>query len=89
MALGASQQDVLRVVLTSGAWLLGIGIVAGLVASQLTNRVVSSAVLNTDRIDVASGIAAVVVIVVVGVAACLIPARRAARTSPMQALRQD
>ena len=89
MALGASQQDVLRAVLTSGAWLLGIGIVAGLVASQLTNRVVSSAVLNTDRIDVASGIAAVVVIVVVGVAACLIPARRAARTSPMQALRQD
>ena len=89
MALGATQQDILRVVLQSGTWLLGAGIVAGLAASRLTNRLVSSAVLDTEQVDVASGIAAVAVIVVVGVAACLIPALRASRITPMAALRQD
>jgi len=89
MALGATGQDVLRVVLKSGTWLLGMGIVAGLVASRLTNRLVSSVVLNTEQVDVASGIAAVAVIVVVGVAACLIPALRASRTTPMAGLRQE
>lgn len=89
MALGATRQDILRAVLRSGAWLLGIGIVAGLAVSRLTNRVVSSALLDDAQIDLRPAVAAVAVIAVVGVAACLIPALRAARTTPMAALRQD
>ena len=89
MALGAKRGDVLRTVLASGASLLGLGIVVGLLGSLITNRLISNAVLNTERVDVASGVVAVAVIVVVGIAACLIPAQRASRTSPMAALRQD
>jgi putative ABC transport system permease protein len=89
MALGATQRDVLRAVVRSGAWLLGIGVVVGLAASQFTNRVVSASSLNTQQVDFLSGFSAIVVIALVGVAACLVPAWRASRTNPMQALRED
>jgi predicted permease len=91
MALGATREDVMRTVLRAGLVLLGAGIVIGLAASQLTNRlVVSYVVMDSARADVSwSGLAAVGVIAMVGLAACLIPARRVSRMSPMAALRQD
>lgn len=90
MALGATSQNVVGTVLRSGAVLLGAGIVIGLVASHVTNRIVSRFVIGpTAGGAMASVIAAVTVIAIMGPAACLIPARRASRTSPMAALRQD
>lgn len=90
MALGATSEDVLRVVLRSGAALLGIGIVVGLAASTVTNRLVTNGVIGPSVTDARmSGAVAVAVIVIVGLAACLIPALRASRTNPMAALRQD
>ncbi len=89
MAIGATQRDVLGTVLKSGAWLLGIGVISGLLLSRFTNRWVLAALLETDAGDAASGLVGVAVIVTVGAAACLIPGWRAARTSPMTALRQD
>ena len=71
--------------------LLGVGIVIGLAFSQMTNRlVVSHVVMKSADADVLwSGLGAVAVIALVGLAACLIPARRVLRMSPMAALRQD
>jgi ABC-type antimicrobial peptide transport system permease subunit len=91
MALGATGQDVMRTVIRAGLVLLGAGIVIGLVVSQMTNRlVVSYVVMDPAGADaVWSGLGAVAVIALVGLAACLIPARRVARMSPMAALRQD
>ena len=91
MALGATSQDVVQTVLRAGIVLLGAGIVIGLAASQMTNRlVVSYVVMESAGGDVLwSGLAAVAVITLVGLAACLIPARRVSRMSPMAALRQD
>ena len=89
VALGATHVDVRRTVLVSGVWLLGIGVVTGLAASQVTSRFMSAVILNTTIVDVASTVIAVAVILVVGIAACLVPARRAARISPITALRQD
>ena len=90
MALGASRQNVVRTIVRSGALLLGSGIVIGLLVSLVTNRLVSTLVIGTGDADATvSGVAAVAVIASVGLAACLIPARRASRTSPMAALRQD
>jgi putative ABC transport system permease protein len=91
MALGATREDVVRTVVRAGAVLLGAGIVIGLAVSQMTNRlVVSYVVMDSARADVLwSGLGAVAVIALVGLAACLIPARRVARMSPMAALRQD
>jgi ABC-type antimicrobial peptide transport system permease subunit len=91
MALGATREDVTRTVVRAGLVLLGAGIVIGLVASQMTNRlVVSYVALDSAGGDVLwSGLGAVAVIALVGLAACLIPARRVSRMSPMAALRQD
>ena len=90
MALGATRHDVVRAVLRSGTALLGIGIIAGLGMSSMTNRLVINSVIGPSVPDVRlSGIVAVAVITAVGLAACLIPALRASRTSPMAALRQD
>jgi putative ABC transport system permease protein len=91
MALGATREDVLRTVLRAGVLLLGAGVVIGLAVSQMTNRlVVSHVVVKSGDGDVLwSGLGAVAVIALVGLAACLIPARRVLRMSPMAALRQD
>jgi ABC-type antimicrobial peptide transport system permease subunit len=91
MALGATREDVTRTVLRAGLVLLGTGIVVGLALSQMTNRlVVSYVVMESAGVDALwTGLGAVAVIALVGLAACLIPARRVARMSPMAALRQD
>ena len=91
MALGATREDVMRTVVRAGLVLLGLGIVIGLAASQMTNRlVVSYVVMESAGADALwSGLGAVAVIALVGLAACLIPARRVSRMSPMAALRQD
>jgi ABC-type antimicrobial peptide transport system permease subunit len=91
MALGATREDVMRTVVRAGLVLLGAGIVIGLGASVMTNRlVVKYVVMNTGSGDALwSGSTAVAVITLVGLAACLIPARRVAGMSPMAALRQD
>jgi predicted permease len=91
MALGATREDVVRTVVRAGSLLLGVGIVIGLAASQVTNRlVVSYVVMQSADDDVLwSGLGAVAVIAFVGLAACLIPARRVSRMSPVAALRQD
>jgi ABC-type antimicrobial peptide transport system permease subunit len=75
----------------AGGLLLAIGIVVGIGASRITNGlVINNVVMGAAEADsTMTGVAAVGVIVVVGLAACLIPALRASRTSPMQALRQD
>ena len=81
----------MRTVVRAGVVLLGVGIVIGLAASRMTNRlVVSYVVMESADADVLwSGLGAVAVIALVGLAACLIPARRVSRMSPMAALRQD
>jgi putative ABC transport system permease protein len=91
MALGATREAVLRTVVRTGVALLGAGIVIGMAASQLTNRLVATYVTTkAASADVLwSGLGAVAVVALVGLAACLIPASRVLRMSPMEALRQD
>ena len=55
----------------------------------MTNRLVTNSVIGPSGPTTLSGIVAVAVITAVGLAACLLPALRASRTSPMAALRQD
>ena len=90
MALGATAGDVVRSVARSGTILLACGIGIGLATSRLTNGLVNSLVLGSRDSDAwLSSVIAVSVISAVGLIACLLPAQRASRTSPMAALRQD
>jgi predicted permease len=95
MALGATGADVVRSVVRPGAILLGVGIAIGLAASRLTNSLMSAGLMSNgvfqsnDADAWLSSAIAVSVIATVGLVACLLPAQRASRTSPMAALRQD
>ncbi|MBO0857855.1 MAG: ABC transporter permease [Chloracidobacterium sp.] len=89
IALGAARSDVIFMVLRSGARVLAIGISVGLLVCLACGRLIADQFgLRTthDPIAMAAG---VIVIVVVGIAACLRPARRASRVDPITALRSE
>jgi ABC-type antimicrobial peptide transport system permease subunit len=89
IALGASRRDVLGSVLGSGLRLLAIGIAAGVLGSFAAVRLIAHQLWNTSPYDPLAFAGAVAVIVVVALAACYFPARRAMRVDPMQALRAE
>ena len=89
MALGAERRDILRSVLGSGARLLAVGAIVGAAASLGTNRLLTNWIWQQSAFDPVLMTVTVAVIASVGVAACLLPALRAARVEPMQALRHE
>lgn len=87
MALGASRTDVLWMVVRMSSGLLGLGIVLGLLASFGATQVIASQLWGISPYDPSTVIAVVCVLVVVGLAACCVPARRATVVNPIVALR--
>jgi ABC-type antimicrobial peptide transport system permease subunit len=89
MALGAQHKDVLRMVLKHGLTLVVLGSVIGVVASAALSRVMASQIWGVSPTDPATLITVVVVVLAVGLAACVFPARAATRVDPLIALRYD
>jgi putative ABC transport system permease protein len=89
VALGASRADVLIVVLRMGLLLVGIGIAAGIAGSIGATRLIASQLWGVKSWDPVTIGAVVLVVLLAGLAACVIPARRAARVDPLQALRYE
>ena len=89
MALGGARGHVTRMILRAGLQLVAIGLVLGLIASFVTNRLLASQLWNTSPYDLATVLTVTSVTVTIGLLACWIPARRAVRIEPMVALRQD
>lgn len=89
MALGAGRGDVLRLVLRQGLRQIGIGLVVGIVLSLALTRLLAVILFGVEPRDPTTLAAIVVVLTVTGMAACLIPARRATRVDPMAALRYE
>jgi putative ABC transport system permease protein len=89
MALGAQQSDILRMVLKKGLGLIGTGIVVGVLASLGLTRFMASQIWGVSVLDRSTFAAVVVVLAVVGLAACILPARRAAQEDPLTALRYE
>ncbi len=89
MALGAQRADVLRLVLGHGMSVASIGVVLGLAGSFWLTRLISSLLFSVSATDplTFSGVAAFLVLV--ALAACYIPSRRAMRVDPMVALRYE
>lgn len=88
MALGATRLDVVGHVVRDTAVLVIAGMAAGLLAAAMTSRTVASLLFGLQASDAWSYALALVVLMIIGLAASVLPAWRAARTSPMQALRQ-
>jgi ABC-type antimicrobial peptide transport system permease subunit len=89
MARGAERSVILRMVLASGGKLLLIGIALGAVAGLAITRVMSSQLSGVRPHDPLTYVAVAVVLGVVALLACYLPARRAARVDPMVALRYE
>jgi putative ABC transport system permease protein len=89
MALGALKFDVLKMVLQSGLKLVLIGIAAGAVAALAATRVLASFLFNVSAQDPVTFIAVAGIFIMVALAACLIPARRATNVDPMVALHYE
>jgi predicted permease len=89
MALGASFQQVMRMVLATGARMLAIGIVLGLGASLVGVRYLKAMVRNVSTFDPYSFAAVALLLFAAGLFASFWPARRAARVDPLAALREN
>ena len=89
MALGARQRDVISMVLLRGGTLFALGAVVGLALSTMSVNVLSTLVYGVAPQDMPSFFLATSVLFVVSMAACLVPARRAAGVEPSIALRSE
>jgi putative ABC transport system permease protein len=89
MALGAQPANVLRLVVGQGMVLAGLGVGIGLIVAFLLTRVMTSLLFGIGAKDPLTFAAIALVIAIVALAACLVPARRATRVDPMVALHYE
>ncbi len=87
MALGADRRDVSRMVLQQGMILAGIGVVIGLVAAVALTRLMSSLLYGVEATDPVTFGAVAALLTAVALVASYLPALRASRTDPLEALR--
>jgi len=89
MALGASRADVLRLILGRGIVLTVLGLVIGLGMSVGATRFLQSLLLGVSSTDALTFVGVALLLGAVVLVACFIPARRAMRVDPVQALRYE
>jgi putative ABC transport system permease protein len=89
MALGAQRKDVLRMVLGHGLRLAAIGVVLGLIGSVAFSRLLGTLLFGVSAKDpLVFGVVSIV-LAIVALLACYVPARRAMKVDPLIALRYE
>jgi putative ABC transport system permease protein len=89
MALGAEGKDVLRLMLGRFMRLTRVGVAIGLAGAYALTRLMTSLLFGVTPTDVTTFILVSIVLSLVALIACLIPARRATRVDPLVALRYE
>jgi ABC-type antimicrobial peptide transport system permease subunit len=87
MALGASQREILKLVVGQGMWISLLGIGFGIAAALLLTRIMTSLLYGITPSDPLTYIPNSLMLLAVALLACLIPARRAMSVDPIIALR--
>jgi putative ABC transport system permease protein len=89
LALGATQNGIVRMVLGQGARLVGAGVAIGIAATYGLTRVIESLLFGVGARDPAALLGAPALLVMIALLACLIPARQAGRLDPIRTIRAD
>jgi putative ABC transport system permease protein len=87
LALGAEQSDILRKVVRQGLMLAAAGIILGLAAALLLTRLMASLLYQVSTHDVATFVLTPFIFAIVALLASYLPARRATKVDPIQALK--
>jgi ABC-type antimicrobial peptide transport system permease subunit len=89
MALGAASHDVSGLFVRHGAMLAAMGIICGLIAASLLTRAMSTLLFGVSALDPLTYLSVSVALASTAVVASYLPARRAARIDPAEALRWE
>ena len=89
MALGAQVGNVMRLIMKSGLTITIIGVVIGLGGAYALTRLMSSLLFGVEPTDKATFAGVSLCLLLIALAACYIPARRATKVDPLQALRYE
>jgi putative ABC transport system permease protein len=89
MALGGQRNDMLRLILGRGAQMAVIGVAVGIVGSLALTRLMANLLFGVSAYDPLTFLAVAGLLVLVALAACYIPARRAMKVDPLVALRYE
>jgi putative ABC transport system permease protein len=89
LAIGAQPRQVLLLVLKQGFLLTIVGVVLGLAAALALTRLLSGLLFGVGTVDVTTFATISLLLVLVSLLACYLPARRAMRIDPLKALRYE
>jgi putative ABC transport system permease protein len=88
-ALGAAKSDLVRLVIREGLGATTAGLVLGLASAAGLTRLMQSVLFGVGPLDLVAFATAPFILIPIAVVACLLPAARAARTDPIEALRAE
>ncbi|MBV8136167.1 MAG: FtsX-like permease family protein, partial [Deltaproteobacteria bacterium] len=89
IALGGQRRDVLRLILGRGVQMALIGVTVGIAGSLVLTRLMAKLLFGVSAYDPLTFLAVATLLILVALAACYIPARRAMRVDPIVALRHE
>jgi putative ABC transport system permease protein len=88
-ALGASRESIFALILRQGMTLTGLGVAIGIAGAIAASEAIASMLFGVSRLDPFTYLGVLVLLLGVSAVACWVPARRAMRVDPMEALRHE